>query len=139
MCELNFELVYVDSELSQHCQPKKGCHFDLNRQMLKSLRVDHYCSDYYVSSMLYVLRHIMAIQAQIEKKMVGRNMKNHFHTCIGPPDLKFIESLWDVLEETLQSAGLLHCQYKILTKHVCTFDGNNITFISIKRYINIRY
>jgi len=23
------------------------------------------------------------------------------------PDLKFIESLWDVLEETLQSAGLL--------------------------------
>jgi len=25
-------------------------------------------------------------------------------------------SFWDVLEETLQSAHLLHCQYKILTK-----------------------
>jgi len=36
------------------------------------------------------------------------------------PDLKFTESLWDVLEETLQSAGLLHCQYKILTKNWCT-------------------
>jgi len=24
------------------------------------------------------------------------------------PDLKFIESLWDVLEETLQSVGLVH-------------------------------
>jgi len=29
------------------------------------------------------------------------------------PDLKFIESVWDVLEET----GLLLCQYKILTKN----------------------
>jgi len=38
------------------------------------------------------------------------------------PDLKFIESLWDVLEETLQSDGLLHCQYKILTKNVCTSE-----------------
>jgi len=34
-------------------------------------------------------------------------------------ELKLIESLWDVLEETLQSAQLLHCQYKILTKNVC--------------------
>jgi len=32
------------------------------------------------------------------------------------PDLKFTESIWDVLEETLQSAWLLHCQYKILNK-----------------------
>jgi len=47
------------------------------------------------------------------ERMVGRSMTNHFHTWIlAPlsPDLKFIESLWDVLEETLQSAGLLHCQ-----------------------------
>jgi len=27
-------------------------------------------------------------------------------------DLKFILGFWDVLEETLQSAGLLHCQYR---------------------------
>jgi len=32
------------------------------------------------------------------------------------PELTFIESVWDVLEDTLQSAGLLDCQYKILTK-----------------------
>jgi len=31
------------------------------------------------------------------------------------PELKLIESLWDVLEETLQRAGLLRCQYEILT------------------------
>jgi len=34
------------------------------------------------------------------------------------PDLKFIESFWDVLEETLQIAGLLHCPFKIWTKNV---------------------
>jgi len=32
--------------------------------------------------------------------------------------LNLIEGLWDVVEETLQSAGLLLCQYKILTKYL---------------------
>jgi len=45
-------------------------------------------------------------------------MKNHFlkrsHE-LAP--LKFIKSLWDVLEETLQRAELLHYQYMILTKN----------------------
>jgi len=41
-------------------------------------------------------------------------MENHFHTRIGI----LTESLWDVLEETLQSAWLLLCQYKILNKNV---------------------
>jgi len=42
-------------------------------------------------------------------------------------DLKFIESLWEVLEETLHIAGLLHCQYKILTNIDAPLDENNIT------------
>jgi len=32
---------------------KRGC-LDINSQMLKSQWLDHYCSDYYVSSTLYV-------------------------------------------------------------------------------------
>jgi len=46
------------------------------------------------------------------------------------PDLKYIEIIWDVLEETLQSAGLLDSQYKILTKNVCALDGKK-TFKNI--------
>jgi len=60
---------------------------------------------------ILVGRHFMAIfqddnarihQAQIGKEWLGGIMKKHFHSWMSP-DLKFIENLWDVLEETLQS------------------------------------
>jgi len=56
-------------------------------------------------------------QAQIVKEWfwAWRIISTHESAPLSP-DLKFIESLWDVLEETFQSAGLLHCQYKILSK-----------------------
>jgi len=78
----------------------------------------------------HVGRHIKAIflndnfkihQAQIVKELFGREHEESFFFIhkLAPlsPDLNFIKSLWDVLEETLQSAHLLHCQYKILTKN----------------------
>jgi len=55
-------------------------------------------------------------QAQSVNKQLGGSMKIHFHTLPLSPNLKFIESLWDAMEETLQCAEL-HCQYKILTKN----------------------
>jgi len=60
--------------------------------------------------------------AQIVKEFVVREHESFSH--MNWPDFKFIESLWDVLEETLQSTGLLHWQYKILN------------VISIKRCID---
>jgi len=51
------------------------------------------------------------------------------------PDLKYIEIIWDVLEETLQSAGLLDSQYKILSKNVCALDGKK----HLKTFDNIYY
>ncbi len=33
---------------------KKSHHLDLNKQILKSLELDDYCSDFYVSGLLYV-------------------------------------------------------------------------------------
>jgi len=71
----------------------------------------------------FVEKHIMAIfqddnvkitQTQNVKEWLWGSMKNHFHTWIGTS-----EGLWDVLEETSLSAGLLHWQYKILPKNVC--------------------
>jgi len=49
-------------------------------------------------------------QAQIVKEWfwAWRIISTHESAPLSP-DLKFIESLWDVLEETFQSAGLLHC------------------------------
>jgi len=58
----------------------------------------------------HVGRHIMFIfqddNVKIQQALISRFS----------PDLKFVESPQDVLEETLQSAGVLHCQDKILTK-----------------------
>jgi len=59
--------------------------------------------------------HVKIHQAQTVKEWFITTVS---HTCIGMESavLKLIGRLWDVLEETLQSAGLLCCQYKILTK-----------------------
>jgi len=78
------------------------------------------------------------IKTQIVKEWLGGARRIIFTHELAhlSPDLKFIESLWDLLE---QSARLLHCQYKILTKNVCTSwwkFGKKVAFAK-KKIINL--
>jgi len=66
-------------------------------------------------------------QAQIVKECLGGVWRIIFTHGSAPlsPVLEIIESLWGVLEETLQSAGLLHWKYKkTWPKTDAPLDGN---------------